>query len=154
MSNTKLESRMKNPAVIVPDALKTLMTLGATVQNGTVPTRTLELVNLRASQMNGCSVCIDMHSKALSKEGETNTRLFNVAAWRDAPFFTDAERAALWLTEEVTHLNPHDPVPDAVWNEAKRHYDEQALATLLLNIAMINFWNRTNVPTRQVAGLL
>src|SRR5262249_48788514 len=80
-------------------------------------------------------------------------RLFAVAAWRDAPYFSDAERAALALTEAVTRLSDRaDPVPDDVWEEATRHYDEKALAMLVISIALINFWNRLNVPTRQLAG--
>jgi AhpD family alkylhydroperoxidase len=108
---------------------------------------------LRASQINGCSVCVDMHARILSKAGETNERLFAVAAWRDAPYFTDAQRAALALTEAVTRLSDRaDPVPDEIWGEAARYYDDRALAALLVAIATINVWNRLNVATRQVAG--
>jgi len=90
----------------------------------------------------------------MSKQsGETDERLFAVAAWRDTPYFTGAERAALALAESVTRLNDHsDPVPDGIWNEAARHYDERALAALLLAIAAVNVWNRLNASTRQVAG--
>ena len=113
----------------------------------------LGLVELRASQINGCSVCVDMHARQVRQAGETDERLFTVAAWRDAPYFSDAERAALALTEAVTRISDRaDPVPDEVWNEAVRHYDEQALAALILAIATINVWNRLNVTTRQVAG--
>ena len=92
---------------------------------------TLDLVHLRASQINGCSVCVDMHAPRMRKAGETDERLFAVAAWRDAPYFTDAERAALALTEAVTRLADRaDPVPDDVWAEAARHYDERARAAL------------------------
>ena len=94
-----------------------------------------------------------MHARDLKKAGETDQRLFAVAAWREAPYFTDAERAALALTEAVTRLSDRaDPVPDDVWEEATRHYDEPALAALILGIANINVWNRLNVTTRQVAG--
>jgi AhpD family alkylhydroperoxidase len=110
-------------------------------------------VELRASQINGCGLCVDMHAYELRQMGETDDRLFAVAAWRDAPYFTDAERAALALTEAVTRLSDReDPVPDAVWDEAKQHYDESALAALLLAIAKINVWNRLNVATRQPAN--
>src|ERR671910_1239756 len=96
-----------------------------------------------------------MHSRDLKQAGEKDERLFTVAAWREAPYFTDAERAALALTEAATRLNDRaDPVNDEVWNEAARHYDEKAMADLILNIALINFWNRVNVPIRQVAGVL
>ncbi len=94
-----------------------------------------------------------MHCCDLKKAGETDERLFALAAWRDAPYFTDAERAALALTEAVTRLSDRpDPVPDEIWDEAVRHYDEPALAALILSIALINVWNRLNVATRQVAG--
>jgi len=130
-----------------------VLALGEVAKKSGVPARTLDLVYLRASQINGCSVCVDMHAGDLRKNGETDERLFSVAAWRDAPWFTDAERAALALTEATTRVSDRaDPVPDDVWEEAKRHYAEAALAVLVLNIALINFWNRTNIPTRQVAG--
>jgi AhpD family alkylhydroperoxidase len=144
---------MSNPAMIVPGAMQALHALHAAAQKGGVPSRTLDLVHLRASQINGCSVCVDMHSRDLKRGGETDERLFAVAAWRDAPYFTDAERAALALTEAVTRLSDRaDPVPDEIWDEATRHYDESALAGLILAIASINVWNRLNVTTRQVAG--
>jgi AhpD family alkylhydroperoxidase len=144
---------MRNPVFIVPGALQAVLALGEVAKKSGVPARTLDLVYLRASQINGCSVCVDMHARDLRKNGETDERLFSVAAWRDAPWFTDAERAALALTEATTRVSDRaDPVPDDVWEEAKRHYDEAALAALVLNIALINFWNRTNIPTRQVAG--
>jgi AhpD family alkylhydroperoxidase len=144
---------MKNPVMIVPEAMQAMQALGACQENKGVPAATLGLVHLRASQINGCGVCVDMHPRLLKKAGETDKRLFAVAAWRDTPYFTEAERAALALTEAVTRLSDReDPVPDAVWNEAARHYDEPALAALLLAIATINVWNRFNVATRQVAG--
>lgn len=148
-----MQARMKNPAMIVPDAMDALLTLGKATERSGVPSKTIGLVHLRASQINGCGVCVDMHPRQLKKAGETDERLFAVAAWRDAPYFTDAERAALALTEAVTRLSDRaDPVPDEVWDEAARHYDEPALAALILAIALINVWNRLNVTTRQVAG--
>ena len=147
------QARMKNPAMIVPDALQALLALGASAKKGGVPQQTLGLVHLRASQINGCSLCVDMHARDLKKSDETDERLFAVAAWREAPYFTDAERAALALTEAATRLSDRaEPVPDEIWDEAALHYDEQALAVLVVNIALINFWNRINVTTRQVAG--
>jgi AhpD family alkylhydroperoxidase len=144
---------MGNPVMIVPDALQALQSLKASTENGGVPATTIGLVELRASQINGCSVCVDMHPRLLKEAGETDERLFAVAAWRDAPYFTEAERAALALTEAVTRLSDRaDPVPDAIWEDAARHYDEQALAALIIAIATINVWNRLNVTTRQVAG--
>ena len=153
MQTTAMQARMSNPAMIVPGAIEALMALGTSVKKSGVPSRTLDLAYLRASQINGCSFCVDMHSRDAKKAGETDERLFAVAAWREAPYFTDAERAALALTEAATRLNDRsDPVPDEIWEEAARHYDEQALAALILNIATINVWNRLNVTTRQVAG--
>jgi AhpD family alkylhydroperoxidase len=126
---------------------------GSVGEKGGRAPKTLLLVQLRASQINGCSYCVDMHARELKEAGETDERLFAVAAWRDSPLFTDAERAALALTEGATRLSDReDPVSDETWEEATRHYDERALADLILNIAPINFWNRVNVPTRQVAG--
>ncbi len=148
-----MQARMKNPAMIVPDALQALLALGKSVEKGGAPLRTLELIRLRASQINGCSLCVDMHARDLKKAGETDERLFAVAAWREAPYFTDAERAALALAEAATRLGDRsDPIPDEIWAEAVQHYDEQAIAALVVNIALINFWNRVNVATRQVAG--
>jgi AhpD family alkylhydroperoxidase len=148
-----MQSRMKNPALIIPDAMQALQALGASIEKAGVPRRTLELVHLRASQINGCSVCADMHPRIARKLGETDDRLLAVGAWRDTPYFSDAERAALALTEAVTRLSDRpDPVPDEIWQEAARHYPEQALAALVLAIASINVWNRLNVATRQVVG--
>jgi AhpD family alkylhydroperoxidase len=148
-----MEARMTNPVFVIPDAMKALQALHASVADCGVPRPLLELVNLRASQINGCGVCADMHPRIAKKLGETDERLFAVAAWRDTPYFTDAERAALALTEAVTRLSDRaDPVPDEIWDEAARHYDEKALAALVLSIAGINVWNRLNVTTRQVAG--
>jgi len=148
-----MQARIENPALKFPDVLKALHALGASVRKGDVPLRTLDLVYLRASQINGCGVCVEMHARELKKAGETDQRLFAVSAWREAPYFTDAERAALALAEAGTRLADRaDPVPDEVWNEAARHYDEAALATLVVNIGLINLWNRINVTTRQIAG--
>jgi AhpD family alkylhydroperoxidase len=148
-----MQARMSNIATIVPDAMQALLALGRSSEKGGVPARTMGLVHLRASQINGCSVCVDMHPRYLKKAGETDERLMAVAAWRDAPYFTDAERAALALTEAVTRLSDRtDPVPDAIWDEAARHYDEPALAALIIGIATVNAWNRLNAATRQVAG--
>jgi AhpD family alkylhydroperoxidase len=153
MQTTTIQARMTNPAFVVPDAMQALQALGKAVQESGLPPRTIELVNLRASQINGCGVCAVQHPRIAKKLGETDERLFAVAAWREAPYFTDAERAALSLTEAATRLSDRaDPVPDEIWDEAARDYDEQALAALVLNIASINVWNRLNVTPRQVAG--
>jgi AhpD family alkylhydroperoxidase len=148
-----IQPRMKNPAMLIPEALQPLMAFIAAVRKSGVSQRTLDLVHLRASQVNGCSVCVDMGCRELKKAGETDDRLFSVAAWRETPYFTEAERAALALAEAVTRLGDRpDPVPEKVWNEATLHYDEKALATLIVWIATTNFFNRVNVPTKQVAG--
>jgi len=148
-----MQARMTNPAILVPDAMKALHALNAAAEKGGAPAKTIGLIQLRASQINGCSVCADMHPRMMKKDGETDERLFAVAAWRDTPYFTDAERAALALAEAVTRISDRpDPVPDEIWNEAARHYDEQALASLILAIASINVWNRLNVTVKQVAG--
>jgi len=150
-----MQARMTNPAFVVPEALKALNSLGTSISKGGVPNTTLELVRLRASQINGCSLCVEMHARDLKKAGEKDERLFTVAAWRETPYFTDAERAALALTEAATRLNDRaDPVNDEIWNEAARHYNEKAMADLILNIALINFWNRVNVTIRQVSGVM
>jgi AhpD family alkylhydroperoxidase len=146
---------MKNPVMIIPAAMQAMYALHASAEKSGVPAGTFDLMHLRASQINGCSVCVDMHSRALKRAGETDQRLFAVAAWRDAPYFTDAERAALALTEAVTRLSDREePVTDEIWDEAARHYDEAGLAALLITIGTINVWNRFNVATRQVAGQL
>jgi AhpD family alkylhydroperoxidase len=147
-----MQARITNAAMLMPDAMKAIMALGKAAENGSVPPKTIQLAQLRASQINGCSVCVDMHMHYMKKAGETDSRLFTVAAWRDAPYFSDAERAALALAEAVTRLSDRpDPVPDEIWNDAARHYDERGLAALLVAIAAINVWNRLNVATRQVA---
>ena len=150
---TRMQSRMKSPAMILPGALQALQALKKATETSDVPASTLALIELRASQINGCSVCVDMHARHMKSAGETDDRLFTVAAWRHMPLFTAAERAALALTEAVTRLSDReDPVPDVVWAEAARHYDERGLASLVLAIANINVWNRLNVAVGQVAG--
>ena len=148
-----MQPRMKNPGMIIPEAMQALLALNTATERGSVPPTTLGLAHLCASQINGCSVCVDMGWRMLRKQGETDERIFAVTAWRDAPYFTEAERAALALTEAVTRLSDRaDPVSDEIWDEAARHYDEKSLATLILSIALTNVWNRLNVTTRQVAG--
>jgi AhpD family alkylhydroperoxidase len=148
-----MEARMKHPVFVAPAALKALTAYSHAGAGLGVPAETIEMINLRASQINGCSVCVQLHSTSLKKEGTSDERLYAVAAWRDAPYFTDAERVALELTELVTRVADRgDPVPDEVWEEASRHYDEQGLAALLIAITSINVWNRLNAATRQVAG--
>ncbi len=148
-----MEPRMPQPATTAPGAMHALLGLGKAVQRTGLPDTTGLLVALRASQINGCSFCVDMHARELQELGEPDARLFGVAAWPDSPFFSEAERVALALTDALTRLaDRSDPVPDDLWDEAVRHYEEPQLAGLLLAIASINVWNRLNVATRQVAG--
>jgi AhpD family alkylhydroperoxidase len=144
-----MEARMKNPGAVLPGAWQAVVALNKVSDAGGVPEDTMELVHLRVSQVNGCSACVA--SAAGSKQSPE--RLVTVAAWREAPYFTDAERAALALAEAATRLaDSTDPVPDAVWDEAARHYDERGLAALVLKIAVTNVFNRLNRVTRQPAG--
>ncbi|MGZ3581371.1 MAG: carboxymuconolactone decarboxylase family protein [Ktedonobacterales bacterium] len=148
-----MQARMSNPATIIPDAMQGIQALIKATRQGGVPQTTLELVHLRASQINGCSFCVDSGARSAKKAGETDERIFAVAAWREAPYFTDAERAALALTEAATRLaDQADQVPDEIWEEATRHYDEKGLAALLLMIGVTNLFNRLNAPIKQVAG--
>ena len=148
-----MTARMTNPAFALTAATGPLMALGAAAKGAGVPATTVELVNLRCSQINGCSVCVHMHARDLRKAGESDEKIDTVAGWRDAPHFDDAERAALALAEAVTRLSDTpDAVPDDVYEEAAAYYDEQQLSGLILSIAAINVWNRVNVSTRQVAG--
>ncbi|MGZ3667312.1 MAG: carboxymuconolactone decarboxylase family protein [Ktedonobacterales bacterium] len=148
-----MKARIANPAMSVPGAFEALQALGKVRAQGGLPQKTLLLVLLRASQINGCSMSAHMHARDAKKAGETDERLSTVATWRDSPYFSDAERAALALTEAATRLSDQaDPVPDDVFDEAAKHYEEPALAALILNIALINAFNRINVTTQQVAG--
>ncbi|WP_405731477.1 carboxymuconolactone decarboxylase family protein [Streptomyces sp. NBC_01537] len=148
-----MQARMSNPATVIPEAMPAILNLLKATRKGGVPESTLELVHLRASQINGCSYCVDGGVKSARKAGETDERLFAVAAWREAPYFTDAERAALALTEAATRLADRgDAVTDEVWDAAADHYDEQQLAAIILMIGVTNLFNRLNATTRQVAG--
>jgi AhpD family alkylhydroperoxidase len=148
-----MEARMKNPAMVLPGVWQPIQALNEAVGQGGVPPTTLELVHLRVSQVNGCSACVDAGARTAKKGGATDERLFAVAAWREAPYFTDAERAALALAEAATRLADRpDPVPDEIWDEAAAHYDERGLAALVLMIGVTNLFNRLNATTKQVAG--
>ncbi|MGB3441516.1 MAG: carboxymuconolactone decarboxylase family protein [Actinophytocola sp.] len=148
-----MQPRIQNPAQLVDGAMTAIFGLTKSIQKTDVPETTLGLVHLRASQINGCSPCVDGGVKTAKKHGETDERLHAVAAWREMPYFTDAERAALALAENVTRLaDRSDPVPDDVWDEAAKHYDEPGLAALVLYIATTNLFNRLNASTRQIAG--
>jgi AhpD family alkylhydroperoxidase len=147
-----MQARMTHPVVILPDSMTALIQLNASAE-AELPLRTRQLVHLRASQINGCSVCVDMHARELFRSGAHEEHIFAVAAWRDTPFFTEAERAALELTEALTRLaDISDPVPDPLWRQVSRHFDEKQIASLLINIAQINLWNRMNVAVRQMVA--
>ncbi len=147
-----MQARMTNPATLLPEAVKGINALYKAAHSAGVPTSTLELVHLRSSQINGCGACVDSGARAMRKAGETDDRLFSVATWRETPYFTDAERAALELAEYATRLADRpDPVPDHVWEAAAKHFGEQELAAIVLWIATTNLFNRMNVTTRQPA---
>ena len=132
--------------------LKHFASAGKVVTDSGLPMTTQELVKIRASQINGCGFCLDMHTKEAAAAGETAQRLHMVAAWREAKVFTEAERAALELTEQGTRLADGTGVPDDVWESAAKHYDEDQLIALVSLIAVINAFNRLNVLTQQPAG--
>ena len=148
-----MQARMKNAAMLMPDAMQAILALGKSADNGSVPSRTIQLVQLRASQINGCSPCVYGGSISAKKAGESDERLFAVAAWRETDLFDDAERAALALAESMTRLadRPH-PVPDEVWDDAAEHFDEKQMAGLVLWVATTNLFNRLNATTKQPAG--
>jgi AhpD family alkylhydroperoxidase len=145
-----MQARIANPAKLLPDAMPLLVSLGKLISESPIPAKTLDLVHLRTSQINGCAVCIDL---GLTKTTDSPQRLATVAVWREAPFFTEPERAALALAEAITRMSDRpDPVPDSVWNEAAKHYDDKALASLVLYTSVVNLFNRVNVSTKQIAG--
>jgi AhpD family alkylhydroperoxidase len=148
-----MEPRIEHPATTLPGALQALRRLDVIAREAGLPETTRHLVEVRAGQINGCSGCVDIHSRELKAAGEPDERIVMVAAWRETPYFTDAERAALALAEAMTRLADRpDPVPDEIWDEAARHYEENQIAALVLTIASINTWNRLNVATRQMTG--
>jgi AhpD family alkylhydroperoxidase len=148
-----MDPRIKNPAHTLPGARDAILTVLKAAEGCGVPRATLELVNVRVGQINGCSVCVDMHSRVLKKLGEDDRRIFALGAWREAPYYTEAERAALALAEAATRLSDRaNAVPDEIWKEAARHFSDAQLAGLVMSIALANLWNRLNAATRQVSG--
>lgn len=148
-----MKPRIDHPAQTLPGAMQALQKLDGATRRAGVPEATQEMIRLRAGQINGCSACVDIHSRMLKALGEPDERIFTIAAWREASYFSDAERAALALAEAVTRLADRpDPVPDEIWEEAARHYDDEQLGSLVLSIAAINTWNRLNAATRQITG--
>ena len=148
-----MTARMSNPASFLPDSMKGIQSLIKAAHSAGVPQATMELAHLRASQINGCSPCVYSGAISAKKAGESDERLFVVAAWRETDLFSDAERAALALAESMTRLSDRaDPVPDEVWQEAAEHFDEKQLAGLVLWISTTNLFNRINAATKQPAG--
>ncbi|MEU4640537.1 carboxymuconolactone decarboxylase family protein [Micromonospora sp. NPDC023814] len=145
--------RMPNPAVLIPEAMEALMAVNRAIAGAGVDGKLLALSHLRASQINGCGPCVAGGVHHARQHGASADQVHAVAAWRETPWFSDEERAALALTEAVTRLaDQPDPVPDRVWDVAATHFDQKELAALLLNIAITNAFNRLNAPTRQQAG--
>jgi len=150
---TPLQPRLKSAGTILPDVTQGIQTIIGAVYKSGLPRSTIELVHQRVSIINGCAPCLDSGWRTAKKAGESDERLFNVAAWRHAPYYSDAERAALALAEATTRLaDREEPVPDAIWDEAAKHHDEKALAALVTWISLTNFFNRMNAATGQVAA--
>ncbi|AKZ60129.1 hypothetical protein SAM23877_7086 [Streptomyces ambofaciens ATCC 23877] len=146
-----MEARMKSPAN--PDVITAIQHLMKAMHSGGVDPRLLDLVHLRASQINGCSPCVFAGVEGAKKHGETEERLHNVVAWRETPFYTDEERAALALTEAATRLQDGAPgVTDEIWDAAADHFSEEQLSAIILDIAVTNFFNRINRTVRDQAG--
>jgi len=132
-----------------PDAIKAMMGLETYVRASGLPTSLMELVKMRASQLNGCAFCLDMHSRDARKHGETEQRLYLLSAWRESPLYSESERAALAWTEALTRL-PETGVPDDVYDGLTRHFSEAEIVRLSMLIVAINGWNRLNVGMRAV----
>ncbi|MEU6121103.1 carboxymuconolactone decarboxylase family protein [Streptomyces sp. NPDC047123] len=148
-----MQARMRHPAVLIPEAMQALLVLSKVARTQGLPQTTVELVQLRVSQINHSSVCVDGTARSAAVAGATEEQRAAVAGWRASTCFTDAERAALALAEAVTRLADRTgPVPAEVREEAARHFTEQELAALLLAIGVANTFNRINVTTRRIAG--
>ena len=142
-----------NSTQILPKFGKYINSAGTVITSSSLPPATQELVKIRASQINGCAACTDMHTKDAAHAGESQVRLNLVAVWREATVFTEAERAALELTEQGTRIaDAAGGVTDQAWTNAAKNYDEDQLAALVALIALINTYNRMNVITQQPAG--
>lgn len=148
-----MQARMQSPVSIFPEAQQAINELKAIIDKTKLAPTTRNLAQLRTSQINGSSACILTACQQARAEGETDVRLIGLTGWRESPYFTESERAALALAEEVTRLEGAEPVPDNVWQDAIKHFDEQSMSALLLTIVLANTSNRLNVSTRQVAGV-
>jgi len=148
-----MTARITNPASLLPESMTGIQSIIKAAHSAGVPRSTMELAHLRASQINGCSPCVYSGAISAKKAGESDERLFAVAAWRETDLFNDQERAGLTLAESMTRLADRaDPVPDDVWDEVAEHFDEKQLAGLVLWIATTNMFNRINAATKQPAG--
>jgi AhpD family alkylhydroperoxidase len=149
-----MEARMKNAAFVLSDAMNGLQHIFKAINGAGLSQSLQELIGMRASQINGCSPCVHAHGQNLRKAGESDDRIATIAAWRDAPFFTDAERAVLALTEAATRLADRtgEAVSDEVWNDAADHFNEQELAAIILLIGVTNLFNRLNATIKEPAG--
>lgn len=148
-----MNARIENPLITYPAARTALLRLRGCAAEAGLPEITRLVVEVRASQLNGCGVCLDMHTRELHAAGEPTTKIDTIAAWREVPYFTDAERAALALTEAATRLPDHPgAIPEQVWLHATEHYSEPQLAALSIAIATINAFNRLMVTTAQSGG--
>ena len=146
-----MQARMTSPGN--PEVIAAIQSLNKTIYAGDLDPLLLELVHLRASQINGCSACVFAGIRSAKRRGETDERLHSVGTWRETPFFTDEERAALALTEAATRLQDDAPgVTDEIWEAAAAHFDETQLSAIILNIALTNFFNRINRTIREQAG--
>lgn len=146
-----MEARIDLTKSVPKDALHALYGLEQYVRKSGLETKLLELVRMRASQINGCAYCLDMHSKDARAEGETEQRLYGLNAWREAPYYTDRERAALEWTEAVT-LVSRDQVPDDIYERVRRQFSEAELINVTLAVTTINSWNRLAIAFRAVPG--
>lgn len=150
-----METRMENPTMVLSDTMLAIQGLYKAVSKGGVPQPTLELVHLRASQINGCVACVEASMSIARTAGVTEEQLWSLVTWREAPYFSDAERAVLALTEYAPRLADHDrsdAVPQRVWEGAARHYDEQGLSAIILVIGTTNMINHSNTAVREPVG--
>ncbi|MEU8135096.1 carboxymuconolactone decarboxylase family protein [Streptodolium elevatio] len=148
-----MQPRMQNPAMVLSGAMQPIQEIFKAVHSGGVPGQTLELVHLRVSQINGCGACVDGGTKSARRAGVSDERLAAVVAWRDTPYFSDEERAALALAEAATRqADRPDAVGDDIWDAAATYFDEKQLAAIILMIGVTNMFNRLNATTRQIAG--
>jgi AhpD family alkylhydroperoxidase len=147
-----MQPRIENLASLLPGTMEGVNALYKAAHAVKLPPAILELVHMRASQINGCSVCVDLGGRAFKQRGETDERMWSIAAWRETPYFSESERAALALAEAATRLADRpDAVSDEIWADAAKHFDDAQLAAIVLWIAVTNLFNRINATTRQMA---